>query len=171
MDLPVTILSFFGIPVPQRMTGFDLQDTVREDKKVRQGALFGIHGAHVCVTDGQYVYMRAPVNKENKPLYEYTWMPSHMVGFFDREELKKAEMGEGTAFSDFIPVPRIPAECYIEAFDYGNLLFDLEKDPKQEHPVQDRETEERLSRLMTDLMKRESAPAEQYIRLGLEEYL
>ncbi len=171
VDLPATILSFFGIPVPQRMTGFDLQDTVREDKKVRQGALFGIHGAHVCVTDGHYVYMRAPVNKENKPLYEYTWMPSHMVGFFDREELKKAEMGEGTAFSDFIPVPKIPAECYIEAFDYGNLLFDLEKDPKQEHPVQDRETEERLSRLMTDLMKREDAPAEQYIRLGLEEYL
>ena len=27
---------------------------------VRDGALFGIHGGHVNVTDGRYVYMRAP---------------------------------------------------------------------------------------------------------------
>ena len=68
-------------------------------------------------------------------------------------------------------MPKIPAECYIPAFDYGNLLFDLEKDPGQEHSVQDREIEERLCQFMTDLMKREDAPAEQYIRMGLEDYL
>ena len=171
VDLPVTILNFFGIQVPKRMTGQDLEDTVREDKKIRDGALFGIHGAHVCVTDGRYVYMRAPARKENQPLYEYTWMPSRMVGFFSRQELMQAELKEGGRFTGELPVPRIPAQCGIPAFAYGNLLFDLTQDPGQEHPLEDPETEARMCRLLTGLMKQEDAPAEQYERLGLLEYL
>ena len=171
VDLPVTILNFFGIQVPKRMTGQDLEDTVREDKKIRDGALFGIHGAHVCVTDGRYVYMRAPARKENQPLYEYTWMPARMVGFFSRQELMQAELKEGGRFTGELPVPRIPAQCGIPAFAYGNLLFDLTQDPGQEHPLEDPETEARMCRLLTGLMKQEDAPAEQYERLGLLEYL
>ena len=30
------------------------------------------------VTDGEYVYMRAPAHPENEPLYEYTLMPNQM---------------------------------------------------------------------------------------------
>ena len=55
--------------------------------------------------------------------------------------------------------------------DFGTLLFDLKIDPKQEHPISDPKTEERMKINMVRLMKKNDAPIEQYIRLGLEEYL
>ena len=166
-DIPATLLGFFGLEIPGRMTGRDLREAVAGDRPVREAALFGIHGAHVCVTDGKYVYMRAPVHQENKPLYEYTWMPAHMAEFFDKKELSSAEMTEGTEYTGGIPVPRMETECYIPAYHYGHLLFDIEKDPHQENPICDEDVEKRLCGLMVELMERENAPEEQYIRLGL----
>lgn len=45
------------------MQGKPLRDTVASDKPVREYALFGMHGFHVNVTDGRYVYMRTPVRE------------------------------------------------------------------------------------------------------------
>lgn len=169
VDIPATLLGFFGLEIPHRMNGYDLKETVTDDKPVREAAIFGIHGAHVCVTDGKYVYMRAPVEQENKPLYEYTWMPTHMAGFFDKKELLSAEMTKGTEYTGGIPVPRMETECYIPAYHYGNLLFDVESDPLQETPIYDDKIEKRLCDRLVEQMKREDAPAEQYVRLGLGE--
>ena len=55
--------------------------------------------------------------------------------------------------------------------EFGTLLYDLEKDPKQEHPIRDEEVEERLKVHMVQLMRENDAPKEQYVRLGLEAYL
>ena len=54
---------------------------------------------------------------------------------------------------------------------YKNELFDLKEDPGQKHPIDDAETEERLIRQMVGLMQENEAPAEQYVRLGLQDYV
>lgn len=66
IDLPVTILDYFGLPVPEDMGGFSLLSVIRENLSVRESALFGFHAAQVAWTDGQYTYFRAPlVGQEN----------------------------------------------------------------------------------------------------------
>lgn len=49
----------------------------------------------------------------------------------------------------------------------GNLLFDLEQDPKQLQPLHDEAVESRMIKAMKQLMEENEAPAEQYVRLGL----
>ena len=55
-------------------------------------------------------------------------------------------------------------------YDGGHMLFDVDKDPGEEHPLDDPETEERMIRGMIRLMEENDAPSEQYIRLGLDKY-
>ena len=62
-------------------------ETIADDTPVREAGLFGVHGGHVNVTDGRYVYMRAPVKPEEQPLFDYTLMPTHMRGPFSVQEL------------------------------------------------------------------------------------
>lgn len=56
-----------------------------------------------------------------------------------------------------------PTGCTEE----GNLLFDLEQDPKQLQPLHDEAVESRMIEAMKQLMEENEAPAEQYVRLGL----
>jgi hypothetical protein len=48
------------------------------------------------------------------------------------------------------------------------VLFDLEADPEQLHPVRDPALEARLERTMALLMAANEAPAEAFLRLGIE---
>lgn len=73
------------------MRGAPLGGTVATDAPVREAGLFGAYGGHVNVTDGRYVYMRAPVLPSNEPLYEHTLMPTHMAGRFAPQELADAD--------------------------------------------------------------------------------
>ncbi|GBG07136.1 putative sulfatase [Paenibacillus agaridevorans] len=50
------------------------------------------------------------------------------------------------------------------------MLFDVEKDPQQHHPIQDDELEQRMITLMLGLMAEHDSPEEQYVRLGLERF-
>ncbi|MDE7035126.1 MAG: sulfatase, partial [Eubacteriales bacterium] len=49
-----------------------------------------------------------------------------------------------------------------------NLLFDLETDPGQEHPLDDPALEREMCRKLAAAMRRHDSPVEQFIRLGLE---
>ena len=60
------------------MLGQSLREVCASDSPVREAAIFGNHGGQVNVTDGRYVYMRAPTRPDNQPLYNYTLMPTHM---------------------------------------------------------------------------------------------
>ncbi|MMZ67390.1 hypothetical protein D1872_299710 [compost metagenome] len=51
---------------------------------------------------------------------------------------------------------------------FGSLLFDLETDPRQEHPIEDAQLEAKMVALLIRLMQENDAPIEQYERLGLE---
>lgn len=167
IDLPVTLLRFFGENVPKDMLGKDLGRVLREDSIDREAVLFGVYGAHVCCTDGRYVYMKAPTAAENAPLYEYTLMPAHMVGFFSEASLKTMQKAQGFEFTKGIPLMRFDSDSKSGAYQYGDLLFDLLNDENQMCPIDDKAAEERMGKLLVKLLKENEAPQEQFIRLGL----
>ncbi len=167
IDLAPTLLEYFGVDIPSDMQGAPLRDTVATDAPVREAGLFGLHGAQVNVTDGRYVYMRAPANPDNAPLYEYTLMPTHMRHTFAPEELQDICLAEPFRFTKGCRTMRVPARPWLNPHKYGNMLFDLESDPMQEHPISDPKIEQRMIDHMVRLMTENDAPKEQFERLGL----
>lgn len=58
---------------------------------------------------------------------------------------------------------------YVDADHiHENLLFDLETDPGQNHPLHDPQLEQQMIRKLVRLMEENDAPAEQYVRLKIE---
>src|SRR6478752_4949912 len=68
---------------------------------------FGIHGGHVNVTDGRYVYMRAAADPSNGPLQEFTLMPTHMRSRFTVGELTAWEPAEPFTFTKGVRTMRV----------------------------------------------------------------
>jgi hypothetical protein len=172
IDLAPTLLDFFGAPIPPDMRGVPLRDTVASDQPVREAGLFGMFGAHVNVTDGRYVYMRGPDKAaDNKPLFEYTLMPTHMRCMFSPEELQGATLVGPLPFTKGAPVLKIPAQQPknrdLVSQELDTMLFDLQADPQQEHPIDDPAVEARMIEHLVRLMRENDAPEEQYQRLGL----
>lgn len=167
IDIPATILDFFGQEIPKDMEGKSIKSIISDDAKVRDTAIFGMFGGHTNITDGRYVYMRGPKSIENGPQYDYTLMPTHMNSLFKPEEFKGMTLSEPFSFTKEAPLMKIPARGFINPYWYGTLLFDLENDPDQEKPFRDYEIEERLSNQLIDVMKVNDAPVEQYDRIGL----
>lgn len=165
IDLAPTFLDYFGVEVPRDMQGVPLRDTIARDARVREGALFGYFGRHVCCTDGRYVYLRGPATGENGPLFEY----SLKVHGRNRDRYARTEVAGPLAFTKGLAVGRRPAvgpgpgEEALET-----LLFDLKEDPRQERPLHDSKLEARMERLLADLMRESDAPQEQFLRLGLQ---
>lgn len=173
IDIPATLLEFFGLPLPEEMVGHPLRQVLEDDKPVREWALFGFHGSFVNITNGRYLYMRAAASVGNSPLYEYTLMPTHQTGLFSPAEMSRAEMHEPLPFTKGARVMRIPVPSrlanatFCNSFQYGNLLFDLENDPQQLHPIDDPTLEAQIINALIGQMKANDAPEEQYKRLGL----
>lgn len=167
IDIPATILDFFGIERPKDMEGIP----IREDSPAREGALFGVHGLYTCCTDGRWIYMRG-ANPE-KPVYNYTLMPTHMHDFFSDSELKAATLEEALPFSKGLPVLKCRTGGWsgnrVPETDY---LFDLVEDGNQDRNlaagmgVEDTIQERRMQELMFRLMKQNDAPKEYFERLG-----
>ncbi len=167
IDLPATILEFFGLDVPGDMQGVPLREAIASDATIRDAALFGMHGAHVNVTDGRYVYMRAPARDDNQPLYNYTLMATHMRGPFRPEELTGLEVAEPFSFTKDCQLIKCPANPWFDVQKFGTLLFDLETDPGEQHPLDDPKVERQMIGHLTRLMEWNDAPPEQFERLGL----
>ncbi|WP_371775692.1 sulfatase [Streptomyces sp. NBC_01438] len=165
VDLAPTFLEFFGVGLPDDMQGSPLP--MAEDLPAREAGLFGIHGGHVNVTDGRYVYMRAPATPSNTPLYEHTLMPTHMRGRFSPAELADLELAEPFSFTKNVRTVRVPGRSLLNPYHHGTLLFDLENDPEQHTPLVDDAAELRMATLMVELMRANDAPPSQYERLGL----
>ena len=51
----------------------------------------------------------------------------------------------------------------------GEMLFDVQNDPHQQHPIDDPEVLIRLEKRMIQLMQENDAPKEQYERMNLTE--
>jgi arylsulfatase A-like enzyme len=169
IDIPATLLEFFGVKRPKDMQGMSLRDSIAHNAPTRDACLFGTMGGHVNVTDGRYVYMRGPVTPDNTPLYEYTLMPTHMEGLFAIAELQDIQLAEPFSFTKGCRVNKIEARKWAVPELFKTLLFDLETDPRQENPIRDAAVEQRMIAHMLRMMQDNDAPPEQYERLGLPE--
>ena len=170
IDLPATLLEFFGQPLFADMQGRPLRGVMERDEPIHEGALFGLFGGQVCCTDGEWVYMRSP-GRENAPRYEYTLMPTRHGGrraFMSNEVLRTARLVEPLPFSKGVPVLRVESRGAVSQAAYPTMLFCMRADPGQEQPVQDEAQERRMTALLKEMMRRSDAPAEQYKRLGLD---
>ena len=168
IDLPATLLEYFGVDLPPAMQGRPLGETLATGAAVHEAVLFGLHGAHVNLTDGRYVYMRAPARSDNSPLYNYTLMPTHMRGRFPPAELQDTALAPAFEFSKGCPLLQIPTQAWGNIrHPLETLLYDVAADPQQTQPLQDAALEARLAQQMRALLEASEAPAEQYERLGL----
>lgn len=166
VDIAPTLTEYFGAPGLMYADGRSLTPVIRGDEKVREAGLFGVFGGHINIVDERYVYMRAPMDENNGPLFEYTLIANHMNCQFSPDELQKTELAEFT-FTRGARVMKIPARSYFNAYWDGNRLYDLQTDPEQRSPITDRAVELRLIKMMRDMMLLNEAPSEQYERVGI----
>ena len=167
IDLAPTILEFFGQPIPADMQGKPLTGVMDSDEPIRKYAVFGYHGSQVDVTDGRYLYMHSAEHPD-ADVYEYTLMPTHMRAMFSPKELPEAEMVKPFSFTKGCPVMKIKAVNRMgDTTSFGSMLFDLENDPAQAHPLDDPETIARMKGYIRECMEENDAPAELYDRLGV----
>jgi arylsulfatase A-like enzyme len=169
IDLGPTLLEFFGLETTTDMLGKSLAGVVFIDTPVREAAIFGMHGGQVNVTDGRFVYMRARAGDENRPLYNYTLMPTAMRGFLSRDSLREMEAAPPFSFTKGCPVMKVPTPGWpgLRGRAHETLLWDVKTDPGQTQPLDDPRVEERMIGHMTRLMHQCDAPPEQWERLGL----
>ena len=171
IDLAPTLLDFFGAEIPADMMGKPLAGVIAGDAPVRRYALFGYHGAPVGLTDGRWVLLRA-VADSTVQMYEYTHMPTHMRAPFSVEEMRTATLHPGFGFTKGAPVMKIESRVnprFAKAQAEGeDLLFDLQADPAQRHPLENADKKAELLAAMACLCAENDAPDEIYARFGLE---
>jgi arylsulfatase A-like enzyme len=167
IDLAPTLLDFFGLAPTADMEGRPLREVIDRDEPRGAAGLFGIFGGHVNVTDGRWVYLRAPAEPGNVGLEEFTLMPTLMRGRMPVSILREARLVDPFRFTKGVPVLALPGVTYSDPYAFGTMLFDLQTDPLQARPLIDEATELRLATLMRDLMVENDAPASQFARLGL----
>ncbi|GIS96795.1 MAG: hypothetical protein CM1200mP24_00790 [Gammaproteobacteria bacterium] len=150
------------------MQGRTLQGIVENDTPNRDTAIYGMFGGHVNITDGRYVYMRAP-GPDNQPLKHYTLMPTHMRSPFTTVNWQKwKNMTRSLSLKNF-PVMRIPATGMAQlTSEFKTQLFDLKKDPSQIQPILDNTIEKQMISKLRQALEWNHAPTEQYLRLGLD---
>lgn len=169
IDLPATLLEYFGQSLPEDMEGKALRPVLEQDEAVREGALFGIFGGQVCCTDGDWVYMRSPL-PGNQPRHEYTLMPTRHGGrraFIDNEILRTMRLHQPFSFTKGMPVLELESIGHVSQADYPTLLFCVRDDADELYPVQDSDRERRMIRLMKKMMIDNDCPKEQFERLGM----
>lgn len=168
IDIAPTMLDLFHIENQEDMDGHSLLPLLNGEAKTNHTyALFGVHGSSVGITDGRFTYYRANVKDDNTPLVECTLMPTNMRGFFNKEQLQKATLYKGDRHSHDIPYLKVPSKTYMNAKKFGDLLFDLETDPKQENNILSEELSISWNTILKKEMEKAGAPIEEYARLGL----
>lgn len=173
IDLPTTLLEYFGCEIPETMLGTSILPVITEQKSVmRETVLFGWFGGPINICDGQYTYFRAAVKEDNTPLFNYLSIPTTLLKFMALKDRESIEMGRFLPYTNF-PVYKIPAPFPIGHFKSSkyvreSLVFDYVNDPDQINPIKDQEIEDKMVKKLLDLMIWAGAPDEQYVRLGLE---
>ncbi|MCW6666256.1 sulfatase [Aerococcaceae bacterium NML190938] len=173
IDVMPTVLDYFGVDIPSEVRGESWLPLIEGRAREERLALYGAHGITMNITDGKYTYFRAP-NDENKPLFEYAGIPTTIRHYLGENNPKEIEMGRFLARTDF-PVYKVPIEKAaildglpdMSEFTKDSLLFDIENDPLQQHPIQDEVLERKMCDLLMKELARHEAPEEQLDRLSL----
>lgn len=168
IDIAPTLLRFFGLQATADMQGRDLAAILSGTTPAHEEALFGIHGGHVNITDGRYVYMRGALEPSNTPIEQYTLMPTHMRSRFSLTDLAAWEPAEPLSFTKGLRTMRMQSSAgWMNPWHHGTLLFDLASDPDQLHPLDDDEVELLMASRLCRALRASQAPLSQFQRLGL----
>lgn len=170
VDIPATLLDFFGQKIPKDMTGRPVVKGRRTE--TRSAAFFGIFGGHINVTDGRHLYMKAPEENSSHMPDCYTIAGAHFTRQRIQEEGEPYELSMGRAFlfSKGYPLLRIGNmgnDFQVRQKEAGTMLFDLLADPNQEHPYRDCVEERQWDACICRWMKEMDAPDELYAYYGL----
>lgn len=187
IDVFPTVLQYFGISedvLQYPIHGRSLLPLLHREKEcVRESTIYGYFGKQIAWTDGRYTYFRAAKDEKNQPLYVYTAMPTVLRQVYgandgvNTADYGRIEMGRFLKWTDY-PVYRFPADIIHwgndsqefvgrSPFNEETLLFDLQEDYAQEHPIQNEELEAHCAAEMKKCMELYDAPAEQYERMGI----
>jgi len=174
-DIMPTILDFHGKTWPETVTGKSLLPAMASDIRIHDSVIYGMFGGSINVTDGRHTYFRYPLSPDTRDLWEYTLMPTHHSCPFAKKEFENASLVNTFAFTAGFPVMKLPAcpdakrpPIAIGGFADGNtVLYDLQADPGQMTPLDDPETQARLTHEMARLMIVNEAPPEAFERLSL----
>lgn len=190
IDLFPTILQWFGADqalseISYPIHGRSLLPLLRgEAEKVRDYAIYGWFGQPVNITDGHLTYFRAAV-PENAPLYLY----GSMLTTFPR--YLGAGLPEGVLTAgNYLPWTGMPVYRLDQAAVakmaapvmakmgmrpdpdlLSSRLFDIDLDNDQLCPLEDPTREEEMARALAEALQLHDAPQEQFVRLGLKQYL
>ncbi len=177
MDLMPTILEIFGQAPPAEVRGKSVLPLLTTDAQHREAALFGMFGAAINITDGRYTYFRYPDDLDAQQIFEYTVMPTHMIGHFDVAEFAGAALAGPFDFTKGIQIMRLPARAGAgrrppgqDAQGYRDAstkLFDTHTDPDQNHPIDDPAVVRRFEQHIVSILQQHDAPPEAYTRIGL----
>lgn len=186
IDLFPTLLEWFGVDralCRNPVHGKSLLPLLRrETEQVRRAALFGMFGKTVSVTDGDFVYTRAP-GPDNQPLHIYgstLTVLNRYLGYDSIAEEDFDQITMGTLAWTRFPVYVIPASLVrstnsslnfarLNRYVEGHKLYDLRRDYSQTSPVTDPALEAHYAQLLAQTMALHDAPNEQFIRLGLQD--
>lgn len=177
IDLMPTLLELHGHAVPPDVTGQSLLPLLAQDGPGRSAALYGVFGSAVNITDGRYTYFLYPPEMHREGLYQYTLMPMHLKEMFSLGELADAQLAPPQPYSKGVPVLKVPATPKSPNYtlhgpavqkDTVTVLYDLETDPQQQHPMAQPEVQRRLEAEIIRLMRQNGAPPEYFARLGLD---
>ena len=94
-------------------------------------------------------------------------MPMHIRSRFAVEELADIQLAEPFAFTKGCRLMRVAARPRMDPHPFGTLLYDLEQDPAQQHPMRNDDIERTMIDHMVRLMQQNDSPPDQYERLGL----
>jgi arylsulfatase A-like enzyme len=170
IDLAPTLLGLFGLTRTSDMQGRDLMPVIQHDRSFRESALFGMFGGTLNCISGKYIYMRAACT--GKIPNNYTLMPMHMRSLYTPEELANLELAGPFPFTKGCRVLKIPGSYGSPGGEQipvmETLLFDMEADPEQNHPLDSPEIENKMKGIMVSLLKESSAPQEIYDIYELE---
>ena len=187
IDVLPTVLEYFGISedvLQYRIHGRSLLPAMRrETDTVHESTIYGYFGKQIAWTDGKYTYFRAAKDEANQPLYVYTAMPTVLRQVYGGNDgvnvadYDRIEMGRFLSWTNY-PVYRFPADIihwcnasqeFVGRSPYNaeTLLFDIETDYAQEHPIEDMELESACIAQLKQCMEQYDAPAEQFERMGL----
>lgn len=167
IDIASTLLDYFDIEDEFDRDGKSLINVI-EDELNHETIIFGTNGGHVCLYDGQYIYMRASSTSDNGPITQQTLAVTMMRGFFPDSMLKEIKLIEGNRFTNGYPVIELEGMTYIDSYSIGHLLFDMKEDPKQNNPLDNEVIENMMKEKLVKKMTEIDAPESEFIRLGLK---
>lgn len=156
VDLYPTVLEALGIEPGPGLHGRTLLPLLTDpdaDYSVRDYAIFGRYGEALNITDGEWTMFIWPPGEDNGPLYWYSQLPP--------------QYGASKAAGPY-ENGRYPAVC--ARGQQSSALYHILEDPQQRHNLIDSRPDvaARMQTAAARLLEDIGAPAEQFVRLGLD---